>query len=859
MAAASPPRVVELVAAAVASVRVPRPGDRVYKDECVYSFHSPEMEGGLYLCLNSFLGFGREHVERHFRRTGQRLYLHIQRTRKQEEDKSAARDEDPPRKKPTRLAIGVEGGFSVEADRAEYDEVVTLVVFPEYLRLSLPELEQLPAIARERVSQACTAVLAADSASRRQEVEAWDGEVRNVSPHALGLQQLDNGVRIPPSGWKCSRCDMRENLWANLTDGTVLCGRRYFDGTGGNGHALEHFRETGFPLAVKLGTVTPDGADVFSYTEDEMVLDPSLSDHLAHFGIDMMAMHKTDKTMTELEIDANQRVGEWEALQESGTQLTPLYGPGYTGMANLGNSCYLNSVMQVLFSVPDFRSKYVDGLSRIFEESPMDPAQDFNTQVAKLGHGLLSGIYSQPPADTNSTEQVEQKGVSPRMLKTLIGRGHPEFSTNRQQDAQELFLHFINLIERNSRGAENPTEAFRFLVEERIQCQRSQRVKYTQRIDYIVQLPVPMEVAANKGELEEYECRRRESEASGCPAPELVRAHVPFSECLRAFSEPESLDDFWSSALQAKSHAIKTTRFASFPDFLVIQVKKFTFGLDWVPKKLDVSIDMPEELDLSHLRGAGLQPGEAELPDMAPPPLATPDEPPKGIGIGERGALLSPDTMPSTPELDEAVVSQLCEMGFPADACRKAVYFTGNAGVEPAMNWVITHMEDPDFAEPLMLGGSGAATPSGGARTPQEPPPPDEESVAMIVSMGFTREQAVRALRATSNNLERAADWIFSHADDLDAVAMETSEGGSRGDPASEAHTPAGPRVRDGPGRYRLFAFISHMGTSTMCGHYVCHIRKEGRWVIFNDQKVAASEKPPKDLGYIYVYERVAS
>lgn len=28
---------------------------------------------------------------------------------------------------------------------------------------------------------------------------------------------------------------------------------------------------------------------------------------------------------------------------------------------------------------------------------------------------------------------------------------------------------------------------------------------------------------------------------------------------------------------------------------------------------------------------------------------------------------------------------------------------------------------------------------------------------------------------------------------------------------------------------YELFGFISHMGTSTMSGHYVCHLRKEGR------------------------------
>lgn len=53
---------------------------------------------------------------------------------------------------------------------------------------------------------------------------------------------------------------MKENLWLNMTDGAILCGRRYFDGSGGNNHAVEHYRETGYPLAVKLGTITPDGA-----------------------------------------------------------------------------------------------------------------------------------------------------------------------------------------------------------------------------------------------------------------------------------------------------------------------------------------------------------------------------------------------------------------------------------------------------------------------------------------------------------------------------------------------------------------------------------------------------------------------
>lgn len=47
------------------------------------------------------------------------------------------------------------------------------------------------------------------------------------------------------------------------------------------------------------------------------------------------------------------------------------------------------------------------------------------------------------------------------------------------------------------------------------------------------------------------------------------------------------------------------------------------------------------------------------------------------------------------PEIDEASVMQLAEMGFPLEACRKAVYYTGNMGAEMAFNWIIAHMEEP--------------------------------------------------------------------------------------------------------------------------------------------------------------------
>ena len=71
----------------------------------------------------------------------------------------------------------------------------------------------------------------------------------------------------------------------------------------------------------------------------------------------VLLFFQTDATMTELEINMNMRIGEWSIIQESGKELVPCCGPGFTGLVNLGNSCYLNSVMQVMFSLPEFKTR----------------------------------------------------------------------------------------------------------------------------------------------------------------------------------------------------------------------------------------------------------------------------------------------------------------------------------------------------------------------------------------------------------------------------------------------------------------------------------------------------------------------
>lgn len=56
---------------------------------------------------------------------------------------------------------------------------------------------------------------------------------------------------------------------------------------------------------------------------------------------------------------------------------------------------------------------------------------------------------------------------------------------------------------------------------------------------------------------------------------------------------------------------------------------------------------------------------------------------------------------------------------------------------------------------------------------------PDPAGLEMLVSMGFNSSQATKALKETNNNIERAADWIFSHQGEMDAMEISDDVAGA--------------------------------------------------------------------------------
>ena len=398
-----------------------------------------------------------------------------------------------------------------------------------------------------------------------------------------------------------------------------------------------------------------------------------------------------------------------------------------------------------------------------------DPAQDLETQLRKMGDGLLSGRYSfpDPSAHTteNSSEVAYQRGLAPAMLKVLIGRGHAEFSTMRQQDAFELLLHVFKLITRSQHKApfRDPTETFRFVMEQRLQCLKCKKVRYSTVEQDNLSIPVPIRKIPKTSKHPDDEPKKDEYES------------VSIKECLDNFTAAEIVE-LTCAACGSKDGFSKRSLFKTFPEVLAVNARRFVI-VNWVPTKVDVPVVVGDEpFNLDDYKSPGQHPSEELLPEDA-----------------------ASENKPSFVANEEAA-QQLEGMGFPRNRCEKALHATGNSDANSAMEWLFAHMDDADIDAPLELGGAGA--PTGTA---------DPEKIEMLGAMGFGPPQARKALKETGGDMERAVEWLFSHPDEQGEFEDEAPTGG-------EAAAKKIPGSSDLPATFQLQSIICHKGASIHAG-----------------------------------------
>ena len=270
-----------LTDALISTCRIASAHDTVLHSECAYSFHSPyTSDQGIVVNLNTFIGTVQELAFSNAA-MDEGVFVRICKNRVK---KLIVNDDQKSDglMAPTKLGVGVNGGFQAEDDGFEIISTHSIVVLKSDTdgnvsvtgeALYESDKSSFP----EAVILSVDSVIHHSGMAVQQDLKVWelDEEPKPVSRYYENLPFVDNGVKISarPSDWKCEKSGETENIWLNLSDGYIGGGRKNWDGSGGSNGALDHFEETSeiYPLVVKLGTITADieTADCYSYAKDE--------------------------------------------------------------------------------------------------------------------------------------------------------------------------------------------------------------------------------------------------------------------------------------------------------------------------------------------------------------------------------------------------------------------------------------------------------------------------------------------------------------------------------------------------------------------------------------------------------------
>lgn len=267
-----------------------------------------------------------------------------------------------------------------------------------------------------------------------------------------------------------------------------------------------------------------------------------------------------------------------------------------TGLSNLGNTCYLNSVVQCLSATYELLTNFLTGK---FEKHI-----NFNSKLGSKGV-LAKSFYELLKQMSAATNNIN-KYIVPKNFKIVCGSINSEFNNNDQQDCQE-FLNFIldGLHEDlNQAGGAPPLPA---LTEEQENRREQMPLRLASAIEWEKYLKTNFSTITDifqgqySSRLSCLTCGKTSTtyqafSTLSLPIPLRNDGHsITIYDCFEEFLKEEVLDgdDRWNcpkcKQFRKSTKQLKITRL---PKVLIIHLKKFKPGFQW-REKLDTLVTYP--------------------------------------------------------------------------------------------------------------------------------------------------------------------------------------------------------------------------------------------------------------------------
>lgn len=389
---------------------------------------------------------------------------------------------------------------------------------------------------------------------------------------------------LPPE-FHCSVCKTEKCPWICVSCGEINCGRYV------NGHAKQHYEDTKGQHAVCMDCIN---YSAYCYSCDEFVINDSKLGHLQqlrkHFQSLASAQSQLrQKSRRRASTDSLENVRNRKRLKKEDRVHRV---PRSSGLRNLGNTCFMNAVLQSLSNIQQFCG-YIKQL----------PSLDDKIKKVRKSH--LSRKAKAEEEDILLIEELRKillqlwqgtKGaISPESLFMVIWKVVPRFRGYQQQDAHEFMRYLLDRLhmellrllpypDRDSpyigpKGKSTiVTAIFGGLLQNEVHCLMCgmESKKHDPFLDLSLDIPSQFSTRPTKPKDEDQKV-------------------CSLADCLSHFMELEELEEselYMCSNCKQKQRSTKKFWIRRLPNVLCLHIKRFRWQ-SFFRVKLDAFVEFP--------------------------------------------------------------------------------------------------------------------------------------------------------------------------------------------------------------------------------------------------------------------------
>ncbi|KAM9855061.1 ubiquitin carboxyl-terminal hydrolase 3 [Aulostomus maculatus] len=425
----------------------------------------------------------------------------------------------------------------------------------------------------------------------------------NVS-FAIDSSRFPNGF---PSSWCCHVCRSNKSPWLCLTCLMVHCGRYV------NGHAKKHFEESQVPSSSqKKGekqekekshhSVCMDSSNysVFCYRCDDFVVNDTKLGQVQKVREHLQSLENSAHIVDR---QRKRKLQDSPALDKKTFKDNDGAALGATGLRNLGNTCFMNAILQSLSNIEQF--------SCYFKELPAVALRSGKTAGRRMYHTRSQGDNSVSLVEEFrktlcSLWQGNQTAFSPDSLFYAIWKIMPSFRGYQQQDAHEFMRYLLDHLHRELQYGRNgaahpvsPQDGVRLSTAEGKCCINGTASVVTSNFGGFLQNEVNCLICGTESRkfdpfldlsLDIPSQFRQKRAKDQEPGPTCT-----LRDCLRSFTDLEELDEtelYYCHKCRKRQKSTKKFWIQKLPKVLCLHLKRFHWTA-FLRNKVDTFVEFP--------------------------------------------------------------------------------------------------------------------------------------------------------------------------------------------------------------------------------------------------------------------------